>query len=88
MDIVLTKEDLAGLTVTQTGVHTLTKGVWEVREITAPSVITPEQTARIITAINKLTDMGATDSNEIHVSYIENGTLTSIIHTQSAPPAR
>ena len=51
MDIVLTKEDLAGITVTQTGVHTLTKGGWDVRETTNTSELTPEQTARIIAAI-------------------------------------
>jgi len=86
MDIILTKEDLAGLTVTQTGVHTLTKDGWWVREITHPSELTPEQTARIIAAINKLDRAGITDSDEIHVSYIENGVLTNIICSQSATP--
>ena len=83
MDIVLTKEDLAGITVTQTGVHTLTKGGWDVRETTNTSELTPEQTARIIAAIKKLDDVSTTDSDEIHVSYIENGVLTNIICSQS-----
>ena len=79
MDIVLTKEDLAGITVTQTGVCTLTKGGWDVRETTNTSELTPEQTARIIAA--KAVESGVASEIELNqypMNYIAPGIASAL----------